>query len=242
MKIKCLIVDDEAPARKGLEKYAQQIDFLEIKGLCKNAMLANTLLNQETIDLLFLDIEMPMINGLNFLKSLSNPPRVIFTTAYSEYALDSFQFEVVDYLVKPISFERFLQAANKALKLFSKERPMVALPKAPEKVDDFIFIKTEKQLVKIFLKDILLVEALQNYVRIHTEKESYLTLVPLKKVSDLLPSRDFLQTHKSFVIAKSKVEAIAGNLIVIQDHKIPIGRSLKELVLMELLDNKVLKK
>lgn len=242
MKINCIIVDDEAIARKGLEKYVKEISFLDLKGVCKNAMQANNILNEEKIDLLFLDIEMPMISGLDFLKSLKNAPKVIFTTAYSEYAIDSFEFEVVDYLVKPISFERFLQAANKSFRIFSKEKipPPVAI--VEEKVDEFIFVKTDKQLVKILLKDILYVESMQNYIRIFTKDNSHLTLVPLKKVFDILPEKDFIQIHKSFVISKSKVEAIVGNQVLIGEHKIPIGRSLKEEVLEALVRNKVLKK
>lgn len=243
MKINCLIVDDEAIARKGLEKYIKEIDFLHPKGICKNAMEANTLINEEKIDLLFLDIEMPMISGLDFLKSLRVAPKVIFTTAYSEYALDSFQFEVIDYLVKPISFERFIQAANKAYRIFAKENNISTIKSIPEQnEDEFIFVKTDKSLVKIFHRDILFIHAMQNYIQIFTKEDTHLTLVPLKKVFEMLPHKDFLQVHKSFIIAKSKVEAIVGNQVLIGDHRIPIARSFKEQVLNDLVGNKVLKK
>ncbi len=243
MKLNCIIVDDEALARKGLEKYVKEINFLELKGVCKNAMEANAILNEETIDLMFLDIQMPMLTGIDFLKSLKHTPRVIFTTAYSEYAVESFEFDVVDYLIKPISFERFLQAANKAHRLLSEKSPTPKPEKNKEEEEElFIFVRTDKQLVKILLDDILFVESLQNYIRIHTNDKSYVTLVPLKKVFDILPEKDFIQIHKSFVISKSKVEAIVGNQILIGEHKIPIGRSLKEQVLEVLVQDKVLKK
>ena len=242
MKIKCIIVDDEAIARKGLEKYIRQIDFLELKGICKNAIQANALVNEKKIDLLFLDIEMPMISGLDFLKSLKDAPKVIFTTAYSEYALDSFEFDVVDYLVKPVSFERFLQAANKAHRLISEKTPVEEKGPAPKKEDGFIFIKTDKQLVKIIFKDILFVESMQNYIRIFMGSESHLTLVPLKRIIELLPADDFLQVHKSFLVSKNKVEAIVGNQLIISEHKIPIGRSVREEVLSSLVKGKILKR
>ena len=143
------------------------------------------------IDLLFLDIEMPMISGLDFLKSLQQAPKVIFTTAYSEYALDSFQFEVVDYLIKPISFERFIQGANKAYQLLAKENKTITPPLVEDEKDGHLFIKTEKSLVKIFVKEILFIHALQNYIQIYTKEDTLLTLVPLKKVFDLLPEKDF---------------------------------------------------
>lgn len=242
MKLNCIIVDDEALARKGLEKYIKKIDFLELKGVCKNAMEANTAIKEGEIDLLFLDIEMPMLSGIDFLKSLKHTPKVIFTTAYSQYAIESFEFDVLDYLVKPISFERFLQAANKAHRIISENSPSPKTESKKKEGEKFIFVKTDKQLVKLFLDDILFVESLQNYIRIHVGKQSYLTLVPLKKVFDILPRKTFLQVHRSFVISTTKVEAIVGNQILIGEHKIPIGRNLKEGVLKNLTKDKILRK
>jgi len=242
MKINCVIVDDEALARKGLEKYVKEIDFLNLKGMCKNAMEANSILNIEDIDLLFLDIEMPMLSGIDFLKTLKNTPKIIFTTAYSEYAIESFEFDVVDYLVKPISFERFLQAANKAHRLISKTSPVEEKVVAVEKEEEFIFIKADKQLVRIKLKDILYVESMQNYIRIHTNTKYYTTLVPLKKILEMLPKKNFIQVHKSFIVSKFKVDAIAGNQILMNDFKVPIGRSLREEVISSLVKDKILKK
>lgn len=242
MKINCIIVDDEALARKGLMKYINQIDFLQLKGVCKNALEANAVLNEEKIDLLFLDIEMPMLSGIAFLKSLKHAPKVIFTTAYSEYAIESFEFDVLDYLVKPISFERFLQAVNKVHRLISTHSIQSINENTSDTEDDYIFIKTDHQLVKITLKDILFVESMQNYIRIFTKTESHITLVPLKKILEILPKAQFIQVHKSYLIAKDAVDAIVGNQLLIADHKIPIGRSSRKEVLEILVRDKVLKK
>ncbi len=242
MNIHCIIVDDEALARKGLQKYVDKIDFLILKGICKNAMEANTILNREKIDLVFLDIEMPMLSGLDFLRTLQHTPKIIFTTAYSEYALESYEFDVADYLVKPISFERFLQAANKVHRHLTKTVPTTATENIAEQTDDHLFIKTDSQLVKVLIQDILFVESMQNYIRIHTTQEALMTLVPLKRMLEILSEHEFMQVHKSFVIAKNKVDAIIGNQLVIGNHKIPIGRSLRDKVLSTLVKDKVLKK
>ncbi len=242
MKINCIVVDDEALARKGLEKYIKEIEILRLHSICKNAMEANTALTNGDVDLIFLDIEMPMLTGIDFLKALKQTPKVIFTTAYSEYAIESFEFDVIDYLIKPISFERFLQAANKAHRIISKNSLPPKSEVNKEEEEEFIFVKADKQLIKIYLNDILFIESMQNYIRIHTHKKSYLTLVPLKRIFEILPEKTFLQVHKSYVISVPLVEAIIGNQILIGEHKIPIGRNLKESVLKYLTKDKLLKK
>ena len=242
MKINCIIVDDEALARNGLKKYVNEIHFLELKGVCKNAMEAIHILKEEKVDLLFLDIQMPMLTGIELLKSLKHTPKVIFTTAYSEYAIESFEFDVVDYLVKPISFDRFLQASNKAYRFIFENTPMEKSEQESEEEEPFFFLKTDKQLVKIMLDEILFVEALQNYIRVHTHDKALITLVPLKKILEILPQKDFIQVHKSFIISRTKVEAIVGNQIIIGIHKIPIARSMKEETLDLLVKGKLLKK
>ena len=243
MKISCIIVDDEALARRGLKSYIDTIDFLDLKGTCMNAMQANTLIKTEPVDLIFLDIEMPLISGMDFLKSLTHPPKVIFTTAYSEYALDSFEFDVIDYLVKPISPERFLQACNKAYAVFKRSRPQNIDPSV-EKVpkSDYLFVKVDKELVKIKHDEILFVEGMQNYVCIHTESNKHIALVPLKNVLNLLPTKNFQQVHKSFIVALNKVQAISGNQLLVAEHKIPISRNKKNAIVKLLTNNKVLKK
>lgn len=235
-KLNCLIVDDEPLARKGLEQYVQQIDFLQLKGVSKNAMQANTLLKEHSIDLLFLDIEMPLLSGIDFLKTQTNAPAVIFTTAYPQYALEGYQFDVIDYLLKPISFERFLQACNKAIRMV----PSSSHPTSGEA--PYIFVKTDKQLVKLILSDILYIEAMQNYILFHTAKEKIMALVPMKNIFELLSKEEFLQIHKSYIVAKSKVEAIVGNMVVVHKAQLPISTRMKKEVVEELTKDRLLKK
>ena len=213
--LRCLIVDDEPLARQGLEKYARQIDLVEVVGTAKSATQANTLLQQHTVDLLFLDIEMPGLSGLDFLRTLPSSPRVIFTTAYPEYALEGYAFNVVDYLLKPISFERFLQAVNKAW-----QQPGAA---TQQTAPDFIFVKTDRRLVKLRINDILWVEGQQNYVLIHTPHEKLMVLSTLKSLLETLPASLLLSVHKSYAVAVAHVDAIEGNEIVIASHRIPIS-------------------
>src|SRR6201992_4189257 len=170
--INCIITDDEPFARKGLEKYVEQIDFLELKGVCENALELNSLLKKEPVDLLFLDIEMPYLTGIEFLKQLSAPPRVIFTTAYEKYAVQGFELEVLDYLMKPISFDRFLRSANKAFDFFNHKHP-------PAATGDYIFVKADSKLEKIAFADILFTEALENYVAIYTREKKIITHLTL---------------------------------------------------------------
>lgn len=235
MKIKCIIVDDEALAREGLEQYVNQIEFLDLKGVCKNALQALNLLEHENIDLIFLDIEMPKLTGLEFLKTLDPHPHVIFTTAYSHYALEGYQFNVIDYLVKPIPFNRFLQAANKAKKIILNARSS-----APK--EEYLFVKTGKDLVKIQVNEILYIEGMQNYISLYTSKEKILALVPMKNVFELLSTDDFLQVHKSYIVAKAKVEAIVGNQILIGKSKIPISTRMRKEVVDILTKDRLLKK
>ena len=235
-QLTCLIIDDEPIARQGLETYVQQIEFLDLKGLCKNAIQANSILKEQSIDLLFLDIEMPMLSGIDFLKTTTNAPAVIFTTAYPQYALDGYQFDVIDYLLKPISFERFLQATNKALRLLGPQK------EGGEKEDTYIFVKTDKQLVKLNISEILYIEGMQNYIVFHTEKEKIMALVPLKNIFELLAETDFIKIHKSYVVAKNKVEAIVGNQVSIAGKKLPISTRMRKEVVEKLTGNRLLKK
>lgn len=233
--LSCLIVDDEPLARKGIEQYVQQIDFLVLKGVCKNAMQANTILQQQDIDLMFLDIEMPVLSGLEFLKSTKNAPSVIFTTAYPKYALEGYQFDVIDYLLKPISFDRFLQACNKALRLV--HTTSITPEEAP-----YIFVKTDKQLRKLVIADILYIEGMQNYILLHTAKEKIMALVPMKNIFELLSKEEFISIHKSYIVAKNKVEAIVGNQVLINEQHLPISTRMRKEVLEKLTGNRLLKK
>tara|TARA_B100000809_G_scaffold261450_1_gene310368 strand:- start:217 stop:798 length:582 start_codon:yes stop_codon:yes gene_type:complete len=187
--------------------------------LCKNALQANEYLQTHQIDLIFLDINMPVVSGVHWLKTLKNSPSVLMTTAYTEYALESFSYNVIDYLVKPISFERFLQAPFKVHNYFGSDTSK-----------ELLFIKSDKQLKKVRISDILFVEAMQNYIKIVTIDKSITTHMSLKIIKDILPDY-FIKTHKSYVVSKYNVDKIVGNHLVIKHHKIPMSVRLKKEVL-----------
>ena len=244
MKIKCIIIDDEPLARKGLAQYIEDIEFLELIALCDSAMSADKILNETKIDLMFLDIQMPKMTGLQFLKAINTPPKVILTTAYSEYALGGFDLDVLDYLVKPIAFERFYKACRKAKEYFEskKHSPQIFDPKQSVVTDDFFFVKCEQIIEKIFFADIFLVEALENYVVIHTSERNYIVYNTFKGIEEFLPSDQFIKVHKSYLIAISKITAIEGAQLILGKHKIPISRHLKEGIIGGILKDKFLKK
>jgi|SRR5436190_1200918 len=237
--IKCIIIDDEPLARKGLKEYIVDVDFLELTGEFDNALKATELLSKGEVQLLFLDIQMPKITGLDFFKSLTNPPPVIFTTAYSQYALEGFEVNALDYLVKPISFERFLKAALKA-KEYYEVREKNIIEAAP--AQDYFFIKADNKLVKILYDDILFAEALQNYVCIQTKDKKYITYLTFKSIEGYLPVDKFVKVHKSYIVAAQKVDSIEGNDICIGQHHIPISRNLKDEAMKKLLGGKFLKR
>ncbi|MGH1385171.1 LytR/AlgR family response regulator transcription factor [Kordia sp.] len=224
--LNCIIIDDEPLARKGLQTYCNDISFLNVVGVCKNALQANEILHKQTVDLMFLDINMPIVSGLDWLKSLTSSPLVVMTTAYPQYALESFSYEVIDYLVKPISFERFLQAVNKAYRLTKTTED-----------EEVFFVKSDKSLKKIKIDEILFVEAMQNYVKIVTTSETIITHTTLKQLRDELPNQFFIQTHKSYLVSKAQVSEITGNQILIGTHKIPISVRLKKEVLQQILNS-----
>jgi len=219
-QINCLIIDDEPIAREGIADYCKEISFLNVIALCKNVLQANHYLEKNQIDLIFLDINMPILSGIDWLKDLKNSPSIIMTTAYEEYALESFTYNVLDYLVKPVSFERFLQAVNKVSNYYSH--------KTETKV---LFLKSEKQLKKVNLKDILFVEGMQNYIKIVTPEEAIITHMSLKSFKDQLPEDSFIQTHKSYIVSKFKVDKIKEHHIIIGDYEIPISIRLRKTVL-----------
>lgn len=231
-KIRCVITDDEPMARKGLTGYAEKIDFLQVVGLCEDAMQLNMLLKQQSVDLLFLDIEMPYISGVEFLRSLSNPPKVIFTTAYENYALQGFELDVLDYLLKPISFDRFLKGANKAYDYFNRNESSPA----------YFFVKADNRLEKIFFDDILFVESMENYVGIYTREKKLITHSTLKAMQQTLPSQNFIQTHKSYLVNILHINAIEGNTLYCGNHQVPISKYLKEEVMQKIVSAHLLRK
>jgi Response regulator of the LytR/AlgR family len=232
MKIKCIITDDEPIARNGIQGYVERLDFLELVDVCEDAIQLSNALKTQQVDLLFLDIEMPYMSGLDLLNTLVNPPKVIITSAYEQYAIKGYDLEVVDYLLKPIPFERFLKAVNKAYDVIVNQTAL----KSP----DYFFVKANQKLEKIFFKDILYVEGIENYVAIQTISGKVITHSTLKLILENLPEQLFIQTHKSFIINVEKVLNIEGNMLGIDKYKIPISRTYKEKVLEAIIKNKLL--
>ena len=234
-KIKCIITDDEPFARKGLQGYAAQIDFLDLRGVCENAVELNSLLKREPADLLFLDIEMPYMTGIDFLKNFPGAPKVIFTTAYEKYALQGFELEVLDYLLKPIPFERFLKAANKAYEYFHTQQ-------AGATPQDYIFVKADNKLEKIHFADILFAEALENYVAIYTREKKVISHLTLKMLQEKLPATAFVQPHKSYLISIDKINSIEGNMLHIDQYHVPISKYQKDEIMEKIVNSKLLKR
>ena len=239
MTLRCVIIDDEPIARKGLKEYIQDASFLQLAGEFDNPLKAAELSRQEKIDLLFLDIQMPKMTGMEFLKTLSHPPMVIFTTAYPQYAVEGFEWNAIDYLLKPFSFERFWKAVSKA-RTMQEAITQSITPATAE--PDYFFIKSDNKLIKIAYDDILFVEALQNYVAVYTTGKKYITYLTFQSIENHLPTGRFIRTHKSYMVAAGKVESIQGNEITIGIHHIPISRTERETVLQQLIQNRLLRR
>ncbi|MFI5161266.1 MAG: LytR/AlgR family response regulator transcription factor [Sphingobacteriales bacterium] len=227
-KISCIITDDEPFARKGLQGYIEKIDFFDLKGSCEDAMQLSDMLQKQPVDLLFLDIQMPHITGVEFLRAIRNPPKVIFTTAYQQYAIDGFELDVMDYLLKPIPYERFLKAAWKA-------RDYFALKEQPESIAPYIFVKAAGKLEKITFSEILFIEGMENYVAIYTDSKKIVTHTTIKSLLEKLPTKQFIQTHKSYVVAIDKINTIEGNTLHVQSYQVPVSKYLREEVLGQIV-------
>lgn len=238
-KIKCLIVDDEPIARQGVEGYCKKIPFLEVVASAKNALDAGQTLMQESIDLLFLDIQMPELNGLDFLKSVSQAPMVIFTTAYREFALEGFELNGVDYLIKPIAFPRFLKAVNKAQEVFQHRKGSEVIS---TEQDDFFFVKIDGKYTKIYFKDILYVEGQKDYVFIYTSTARFMVLISLKNVEAQLPTDNFLRIHRSYIVALDRIDELEGNTLKINNIKIPLSKNLRDEVYAKLIQGRLWKR
>ncbi|MBP7463902.1 MAG: response regulator transcription factor [Bacteroidales bacterium] len=236
--MKCIIIDDEPLAREGMKMNINEVPMLELVGEFDDAIKATQYLQENDVDLMFLDIEMPGISGLNFLRDLPNQPLVILATAYPQYAVEAYELDVVDYLVKPIKLDRFMKAVNKAEEILRMSKSTSML-EAIE--DDFIFIKSDRKYVKINFDEIFFIEGLKDYVIIHTTHGKYMTAMNVKTIHNKLPEEIFIRTSKSYIINIAHIKEIDGNDVIIQDNKIPIGRSYRD-EFLEFVNKRLLKR
>src|SRR5215203_863648 len=224
-KIKCLVIDDELPARDVLQKHIAGVEVLELAGTCTNAVEALSFLQSNTVDLLFLDIQMPHILGTNFIRSLKNPPKVIFTTAFRKYAIEGFELDAVDYLLKPISFDRFLKAVNKVMQTsFSELKSDDEIPDKKLSLSGYISFRSDRKMVKVGLNDILYVESLRDYVKIVAVMNTIITKQSISSVEEMLPKQMFLRIHRSYIVALNKISSYNHELVWIEKQELPISR------------------
>jgi DNA-binding LytR/AlgR family response regulator len=226
--IRCLVVDDEPLALDILEDYISKVPFLTLVKTTTSAIEGLSLVQSDAIDLVFLDVQMPELTGIQFLKIINGKCDVILTTAYSQYALDGYELDVVDYLLKPIAFDRFYKAAQKVLQNSGNTNTPAPEVLSTQKNHDFIFVKTEHKIQKIYLDDILYIEGLKDYISIFTRSERIITLQNMKKMEESLPSKSFIRVHKSYIIALGKIESIERSRIQIGEKIIPIGDTYRE--------------
>jgi len=234
MTLRCIVVDDEPIARKGMEEYMAEVSYLNHVRSLESAIDAKEFLSDHAVDLMFLDIRMPKQSGIDFLKELKAPPLVIFTTAFSQHALESYELNVVDYLVKPISLERFKKATQKAFDYF--------LLKHPQTAPDYFFIKSNHQLEKVAFNEVLFVEAMQNYSIIHALTRKLICYITLTAMLEKLPADKFMKVHKSFIVALDQVTGIEGSLLKVGQMDVPISRSLRQEVTSKITGRSLLKR
>ena len=238
MSVKCLIIEDEPLAQEKLEDFIKQVDFLELTMITNNGLDAISFLKSNTVDLIFLDIRMKKFSGLQFLQSLQTYPKIIITTAYNQYALDSYDYDVCDYLLKPFSFERFVKAVNKVTNEISTE---VEAKRSTTNNKEFIFIKTEYRIERILLNEILYIEGLKDYLKIVLESTNILTLMSFNKIMEMLPDQDFFRVHNSYIVSLEKIKNIERNRININNKLIPISDTYKKPFYAHLTSRNLLK-
>lgn len=236
MKTRCLVVDDEPLAINVIKSFLDRLDQLELVNTCSNAIDAFNVLSNEKIDLLFIDIQMPQMTGLEFLKALKSPPKVIITTAFREYAMEGYELDVVDYLLKPVSFDRFLKAINKVTDQASHEEDNSRVGMSSTEEDPYIFVREDKKMRKIVVKDIEYIESIKDYVKIITNDHVFTTYLQISYLEKKLPEESFVRVHRSFIVGIGHIKAYSSTDIEIGDQSIPIGRHYKSHV-MSLLDN-----
>lgn len=242
MVLTCVIIDDEPLARECISNYVAQVDFLKLVGTGNNPLDLTQLMDQHSIDLIFLDIQMPIMNGIDFLKSVQDPPMVIITTAYPHFALEGFHLDVMDYLVKPITFTRFFTAIKKAKDYHHLLTTSAPADNSHGGAADYFFVKCGYKFERIDLNEILYIEAMQNYVTIFTVKGKYVTLLQLKNVEENLNPQSFIRVHKSYIVSIAKIDTIENNEIKLKSFRIPISRQYRDHVIEKVVNNKLWKK
>ena len=232
-KIKTIVVDDEFPARKLLAGYISKVSSLELVATCADAMEAMAVMQSEEVELIFTDIQMPELTGIDFVRSLASKPMVVFTTAYSQYAIESYELEAVYYLLKPVSFPNFMKAVNKAVDYFNLKRQAVAagtngVAARQKEENNYLMVKADYKLYKINFSDLIYVEGQSEYVTFHTTEKKITAYYSLKKLEEELPQSLFARIHKSYIVSIGRIDAIEGNMVVMGKEKIPIGKNYKD--------------
>ena len=239
MKLRCLLIDDEPPALKILASYISNINGLEIVGQCKNALEALDVLNQHTVDVIFLDIKMPKILGTEFLKNLSHPPKVIFVTAYRDYAVEGYELDAVDYLVKPVSFERFFKAITKLNRMMGKETISASVD-YKSNPEAFVYLKVDKDMKKIFVNDIVYIESWKDYIKLFLiNGKSLIVKQTITAMENLLSEHKFMRVHRSYMVSLNKISGYNGISVQLETNEIPIGRLYKQAVMERLQSHSV---
>ena len=234
--MKCIIIDDEPLAIEIMESYVNKVEQLKLMGTFRNAISAFTYLQQHAVDLIFLDIQMPKLSGIDFLKTLKNPPKVIFTTAFRDYAIEGFELEVADYLLKPIPFDRFLKGVAKVL----HQQPATVQynnSTKPEASDNYVYFKVDKKMVKTHMSDILYIESIKDYVKVRTGEKEIITQQKISYLEESLPKEQFIRIHRSFIVNREKIDAYSATDVEIGKHQVPIGRNYKNDVMKILAKN-----
>ncbi|MEL6676301.1 MAG: LytTR family DNA-binding domain-containing protein [Bacteroidota bacterium] len=230
-KLRCIAIDDEPLALEVLQRFAAKVPGITLEAVFQNPVKASQFLQEEKVDLIFLDIQMPDLTGMQFLETLSEKPLVIFTTAYSQYAVDSYNLDAVDYLLKPIVFDRFVKAVNKAQEVWQAKNAQRDIPGRGESLvngEEYLFIKSDTRFFKVNYGDILFIEGMRDYIAVHTPKQRILTLMSMTKMLERLPSADFMRVHKSYIIGIHHINLIQNNRVIIAGKEIPISNSYKE--------------
>ena len=235
-KLSCIIVDDEPVARKILQEFVEQVHYLDLIGKFENAVKAELFLKNNSVDLIFLDIEMPKVSGIQFLQKLNLDSMVIITTAFPQYALDGYELDIIDYLLKPFAFNRFLKAISKARDFYKMNSNQIA-----PSLESYIYIKSEKRIEKLELNDILFIESVGNYVSVYTASKKFIAYLTLKSLEQQLPAETFIKIHQSFLVNSTKIEAFEGNEIKLGGHSLPMSRNCRDNV-MKLVQQRLLKR